>query len=37
MEGNWVKTYVFADGHSEMHVTADGNFGPWESQHGLHP
>ncbi len=37
LEGNWVKTYVFADGHSEIHVTTDGNFGPWESQHGLHP
>jgi RNA polymerase sigma factor (sigma-70 family) len=31
--GNWQKTYVFADGHSELHGTPDGNFGPWESQH----
>jgi hypothetical protein len=37
LEGNWVKTYVFADGHSELHTTADGNFGPWESQHVQHP
>jgi len=32
-EGNWQKTYVFADGHSELHGAPDGNFGPWESQH----
>jgi len=32
-EGNWQKTYVFADGHSVLHVTPDGDFGAWESQH----
>jgi RNA polymerase sigma factor (sigma-70 family) len=31
--GNWVRTYGFADGHSEVHSTADGNFAPWEQQH----
>ena len=31
--GNWVRTYGFADGHSEVHSAADGNFAPWEQQH----
>jgi RNA polymerase sigma factor (sigma-70 family) len=31
--GNWVRTYGFADGHSEVHSAADGNFLPWEQQH----
>jgi hypothetical protein len=35
--GNWQKTYVFADGHAEIHGAADGNFGPWESLHTQHP
>jgi RNA polymerase sigma factor (sigma-70 family) len=35
--GNWQKTYVFADGHSELHGAADGNFGPWESLHVQRP
>jgi hypothetical protein len=29
----WVRTYGFADGHSEAHRTEDGDFGPWEAQH----
>ncbi len=33
LNGNWVRTYGFADGHSEVHSTADGNFAPWEQQH----
>jgi RNA polymerase sigma factor (sigma-70 family) len=36
-DGNWVRTYVFADGHSELHATPDGNFGSWESQHVQQP
>jgi RNA polymerase sigma factor (sigma-70 family) len=36
-DGDWVRTYVFADGHSELHATPDGNFGPWESQHLQQP
>ena len=28
-----VRTYGFADGHSEVHKTDDGNFEPWEKQH----
>lgn len=31
--GNWTRAYGFADGHSELHNAADGNFGPWEQQH----
>ncbi|HEY3863636.1 MAG TPA: sigma-70 family RNA polymerase sigma factor [Verrucomicrobiae bacterium] len=31
--GGWFKTYGFADGHSEMHKEADGNFAPWENLH----
>jgi hypothetical protein len=26
------RTYVFADGHSEIHQATDGNFAPWESE-----
>ena len=28
--GNWIRTYAFADGHSEIHSTPDGNFEEWE-------
>jgi hypothetical protein len=31
-DGGWFKAYGFADGHSELHKEADGNFAPWESQ-----
>jgi hypothetical protein len=31
--GGWVKAYAFADGHSEIHRSEDGNFEPWEQQH----
>ena len=31
-DGSWFKAYGFADGHSELHKEADGNFTPWESQ-----
>jgi hypothetical protein len=27
------RTYVFADGHSEIHAASDGNFEPWEAEH----
>jgi hypothetical protein len=33
LDGGWARTYSFADGHSEIHKAADGNFGPWESMH----
>jgi hypothetical protein len=32
-DGGWARAYGFADGHSEIHKTADGNFQPWEAQH----
>jgi len=35
LNGKWVRAYGFADGHSEIHVTPDNNFAPWEQQHGL--
>jgi hypothetical protein len=31
--GEWVKVYGFADGHSELHVEPNGDFGAWEQQH----
>ena len=32
-DGSWNRAYGFADGHSEIHRAADGNFRPWEDQH----
>jgi RNA polymerase sigma factor (sigma-70 family) len=32
-DGGWLRAYSFADGHSEIHKTADGDFEPWEKQH----
>lgn len=29
----YARTYVFADGHSEIHTTPDGNFEKWEAEH----
>ncbi len=37
VSGGWVKTYGFADGHSEVHKEADGNFEAWEKQHMILP
>lgn len=31
--GGWLRTYGFADGHTEVHKVDDGNFEPWEAQH----
>jgi RNA polymerase sigma factor (sigma-70 family) len=36
-DGGWVRAYAFADGHSEIHKSADGNFEPWEAQHIFAP
>jgi len=36
-DGNWHKTYGFADGHAEIHTEPDGNFDDWESQHIIPP
>jgi hypothetical protein len=35
--GKWARTYGFADGHSELHVTPDGNFEAWEKEHMVAP
>jgi RNA polymerase sigma factor (sigma-70 family) len=35
--GTWARGYAFADGHSEIHAAADGNFAPWEAQHMVVP
>jgi RNA polymerase sigma factor (sigma-70 family) len=35
--GEWVKVYGFADGHSELHVEPNGDFGAWEQQHLAFP
>ena len=32
-DGKWSRTYAFADGHCEIHVSPDGNFEEWESRH----
>jgi len=31
-EGGWVRAYGFADGHSELHRSDDGNFDTWEAR-----
>jgi len=36
-DGGWIRAYGFADGHSELHRGANGDFGPWEAQHILAP
>jgi len=30
--GKWARTYLFADGHTELHFTADGDFTAWEQE-----
>ena len=35
--GGWLKAYSFADGHSEIHKTDDGDFDSWEKQHMFSP
>ena len=37
LNGKWMKTYGFADGHSEVHTEANGNFDDWENQHSVLP
>jgi RNA polymerase sigma factor (sigma-70 family) len=36
-DGKWAKIYAFADGHSQVHAEADGNFEAWEKQHIFAP
>jgi len=35
--GRWRRAYGFADGHSEIHLSQDGNFDAWEQQHMIAP
>lgn len=37
LEGQWLRAYGFADGHSEVHAAQDGNFDAWEKQHSALP
>jgi RNA polymerase sigma factor (sigma-70 family) len=37
VDGSWMKTYGFADGHAEIHKQPDGNFADWESQRIIQP
>ncbi|MDD5140061.1 MAG: sigma-70 family RNA polymerase sigma factor [Verrucomicrobiales bacterium] len=37
LNGKWMKTYGFADGHAEVHTEPDGNFDGWESQRIISP
>jgi RNA polymerase sigma factor (sigma-70 family) len=36
-KGNWLRTYGFADGHSELHSSPDGRFEAWESERLVAP
>ena len=36
-DGRWAKVYGFADGHSELHSEADGNFEAWEKERIIAP
>ena len=36
-DGKWAKAYGFADGHSEIHAEADGNFDAFEQKHSVSP
>jgi len=37
LNGSWMKTYGFADGHAEVHREPSGNFDDWESKHTASP
>ena len=37
LNGKWIKTYAFADGHTEAHSEEDNNFDEFETQHTLPP
>jgi hypothetical protein len=36
-DGSWMRAYGFADGHAEVHRTADANYAAWEAQHVAAP
>lgn len=33
----WARTYLFADGHTEIHHSEDGNYEPWEKERQAQP
>lgn len=35
LNGKWMKTYGFADGHAEIRTEPNGNFDDWESKHTI--
>jgi len=35
--GGWLKTYAFADCHSELHKSVDGTFDTWENERIIRP
>jgi beta-glucosidase-like glycosyl hydrolase len=37
LDGKWIKTYGFADGHAETHTEANNNFDDYEKQHMVMP
>jgi len=36
-DGNWGRAYGFADGHSEIHSSPDGDYDAWEKRHLVTP
>lgn len=36
-KGGWMRTYGFADGHSEVHRSDDGDYTAWEAEHQAQP
>jgi hypothetical protein len=36
-DGKWLRAYGFADGHSEITASPDGNFDAWEKRHIVAP
>jgi len=37
LNGKWMKTYGFADGHAKVQTEPNGNFDDWENQHTISP
>ena len=36
-KGGWMRTYGFADGHSEIHRSDSGDYSAWEAEHQVRP
>ena len=37
LNGRWARTYGFADGHSEVHASDDGDYRAWEAERQAQP